>query len=81
MNNHYNSIYKKDLVEPEVFPSLKNNIECDVSIVGGGFTGLSSAIELAQAGLKVCIFEKEFIKERIADGQVNYTNESEKGSP
>ena len=61
MNNYYNSIYKKDLVEPEVFPSLKNNIECDVSIVGGGFTGLSSAIELAQAGLKVCIFEKEYI--------------------
>ena len=49
MNNIYNSIYKKDLLEPEVFQSLKNNIECDISIVGGGFTGLSSAIELAQA--------------------------------
>ena len=61
MNNNYNSIYKKDLHEPEVFQSLKNNIECDVSIVGGGFTGLSSAIELAEAGLNVCIFEKEYI--------------------
>ena len=61
MNNIYNSIYKKDLLEPEVFQSLKNNIECDVSIVGGGFTGLSSAIELAEAGLNVCILEKEYI--------------------
>ena len=61
MNNLNNSIYIKDLIEPETFEPLKEHVECDVSIVGGGFTGLSSAIELAEAGLNVCIFEKEYI--------------------
>ena len=45
MNNLNNSIYIKDLIEPETFEPLKEHVECDVSIVGGGFTGLSSAIE------------------------------------
>ena len=49
MKNLNNSIYIKDLISPETFESLLEDIECDVSIVGGGFTGLSSAIELAEA--------------------------------
>ena len=61
MNNQYNSIYTKDLANKLRFSSLQEDTECDVSIVGGGLTGLSSAIELAEAGLKVCILEKGYI--------------------
>ena len=55
MKNLNNSIYIKDLTAPETFDTLRENVECDVSIVGGGFTGLSSAIELAEAGLNVVV--------------------------
>ena len=61
MNILYNSIYKHDLKKPEKFKSLDQDIECEIAIIGGGFTGLSSAIELAEAGLSVCVFEKNIL--------------------
>ncbi len=36
---------------------LKQNLHCDVAIIGGGYTGLSAAIELAENGLEVCLLE------------------------
>ncbi|HSP82257.1 MAG TPA: FAD-dependent oxidoreductase, partial [Gillisia sp.] len=33
--------------------------EFDIAIVGGGLAGLTSAIHLAGAGLKVCVLEKD----------------------
>ncbi len=33
--------------------------QCDVAIVGGGYTGLSAALELAKAGRDVQVFEKD----------------------
>jgi glycine/D-amino acid oxidase-like deaminating enzyme len=36
---------------------LARDIQCDVAIIGGGFTGLSAAIELAGAGLDVAVLE------------------------
>ncbi len=65
MNILYNSIYKHDLKKPEKFKSLDQDIECEIAIIGGGFTGLSSAIELAEAGLSVCVFEKEGLQEEM----------------
>ena len=43
-------------------PSLQNDIDVDVAIVGGGFTGLSTAYHLKkeQPGLRIAIFENEF---------------------
>ncbi len=52
MNILYNSIYKHDLKKPEKFKSLDQDIECEIAIIGGGFTGLSSAIELAEGGFR-----------------------------
>jgi len=34
---------------------------CDVAIVGGGYTGLSAAIELARAGKQVQLFDRQMI--------------------
>ena len=43
MNILYNSIYKHDLKKPEKFKLLDQDIECEIAIIGGGFTGLSCA--------------------------------------
>lgn len=43
------------------FSSLQEDLSCDVCIVGGGITGISTAYLLAKQGLKVCILEKDRI--------------------
>ena len=43
-------------VRPEL-PALKEDIETDVAIVGGGFSGLSTAHHLRQAGIACIILE------------------------
>lgn len=39
------------------FPKAAGEISCDVAIIGAGFTGLSAALHLAQAGLDVVVLE------------------------
>lgn len=39
------------------FPILEENIEADVIVVGAGFTGLSTALHLAKAGVDVIVIE------------------------
>ncbi len=36
---------------------LKEHVDTDVCIIGGGFTGISSALHLAEAGFKVVVLE------------------------
>ncbi|CAI3131647.1 Gamma-glutamylputrescine oxidoreductase [Acinetobacter calcoaceticus] len=43
------------------FSVLKSHVTADVCIIGGGFTGLSSAIHLAEAGYRVVIVESSEI--------------------
>ena len=38
-------------------PTLQGNETCDVCVVGAGFSGLSTALHLAESGLKVIIVE------------------------
>ena len=38
-------------------PPLTESRKADVLIVGGGFTGLSAALHLAEAGVRVCVLE------------------------
>lgn len=42
-------------------PPLQGSIDCDVCVVGAGFTGLSAAIELAERGLSVVVLEAQRI--------------------
>lgn len=46
-----------DLLPP--FPSLKKDVRADVCVVGGGYTGLSAAWHLAEAGLDVVLLEAQ----------------------
>jgi glycine/D-amino acid oxidase-like deaminating enzyme len=36
---------------------LAHDVSCDVAIIGGGYSGLSAAIELAEHGVDVCLLE------------------------
>lgn len=39
------------------WPPLEEELECDVCVVGGGLTGLSAALHLAERGLQVALLE------------------------
>ena len=41
------------------FPPLEGNVRADVAIIGGGYTGLSAALHLAEAGIDVVVIEAE----------------------
>lgn len=43
---------------PETRP-LEGTVKADVAVVGGGYTGLTTALDLARAGLKVALIEAE----------------------
>lgn len=43
------------------YPALEEDCECDVVIVGGGYTGLSSAYHLAKAGVSSIVLEAKTI--------------------
>ncbi len=47
----------------QIEPSLKQDLEIDVAIIGGGFTGLNTAYNLYQMdkNIKTAIIEKDFI--------------------
>lgn len=54
--------------------ALETNLQCDVAIVGAGFTGLNAALRLAKSGLSVCVLEKNnigFGASGRSGGQVN----------
>jgi gamma-glutamylputrescine oxidase len=42
-------------------PTLQGRIDADICILGAGYTGLSAALELAEAGYKVVVLEAERI--------------------
>jgi len=55
------SYYAEHATQLEKFPCLNSEIRADVCVVGGGFTGLSTALHLAQSGYKVAILEAQRI--------------------
>lgn len=55
------SYYSASLNEESDYPSLTGNHRVDIAIIGGGFTGVSTAVELAERGYRVAIVEAEKI--------------------
>jgi glycine/D-amino acid oxidase-like deaminating enzyme len=51
------SYYRATLNDHTEYPQLKGTVQVDVAIIGGGFTGVATAVELAERGLKVAIVE------------------------
>ena len=56
-----NSYYAASANEQPQYSTLEGDIEADVCVVGGGFAGLSAAIELADRGYKVVVLEAHHI--------------------
>jgi len=54
---HVNSYYAATANLHDAWPQLKESIQCDVCVIGGGFTGLSSALFLTEAGYDVVVLE------------------------
>lgn len=48
-----------ETITATAWPVLKGDLSVDVAIVGGGFTGLSAALNLAENGVSVAVFEAE----------------------
>ncbi len=57
MMEHVASYYAASANPHAPYPPLNNDIRCDVCIVGGGFSGLSSALYLEEAGYDVVVLE------------------------
>lgn len=51
------SYYVDTAKELHPYPQLEGAIQADVCIVGGGFSGINTAIELAERGLSVVVLE------------------------
>lgn len=52
-----NSYYEASTVRPPPSPSLAGTQMADVCVVGGGYAGLSAALELAERGYSVALLE------------------------
>ena len=57
--NHAPSLYAATADAALAFPALTESIRADVVIIGGGYTGLSAALHLAEAGVDVVLLEAE----------------------
>ena len=62
MSSHCPSYYAATVNQPQLqFPQLKGEQRADVCVVGGGFSGVSTAISLAERGYKVAVIEQNLI--------------------
>lgn len=55
--NHANSYYAASANDKVVRPQLTGEHHCDVCVVGAGFTGISTALSLAEKGKRVIVVE------------------------
>lgn len=58
---HPNSYYAATAIGMQEHPTLTDALRADVCVIGGGFTGLSAALNLAEQGMSVVLLEAERI--------------------
>jgi len=51
------SYYSATIYQDSDYPSVQGEVRVDVAIIGGGFTGVATAVELAERGFKVAVVE------------------------
>ena len=51
------SIYETEYHDRPTYPKPDRQIDADVAIIGGGLTGISAALTLAEAGIKAVVLE------------------------
>jgi gamma-glutamylputrescine oxidase len=56
-HEHAHSYYAATAKRLAPYPTLASDLDADVCVIGGGFTGVNTAIELAQRGLSVILLE------------------------
>lgn len=60
-SNYPDSYYAATAIGLQDHPSLDESLQADVCVIGGGFTGLSAALNLAELGMDVVLLEAERI--------------------
>lgn len=55
------SLWDTSATEPDVGTAMDGDCACDVAIIGGGYTGLSTALHAAEKGLNCHVLEAETI--------------------
>jgi L-pipecolate oxidase len=55
------SLWDQTAAEPDLVSPMTADVVTDIAVVGGGFTGLSTALHAAVNGLDVCVLEAEQI--------------------
>ncbi len=55
------SFYASNVTAIPDTSAIQGDVDCDVCVIGGGFTGLSTALHLAQRGYKVRLLEAQRI--------------------
>lgn len=55
------SYYEASVTRPSVSPPLMDSITADVCVIGGGYAGLSAALELSERGYSVVLLEARHI--------------------
>lgn len=58
---HCKSYYAASANLTSPFPALDGDIDVDIAVVGGGFTGINSALELVERGFRVAVLEANHI--------------------
>ncbi len=61
MSQHTPSYYAASANDDSRHPKLDGDLQTDVCVIGGGYTGLSAALHLAEAGFDVVLLEGERI--------------------
>ncbi|MCF6301967.1 MAG: FAD-binding oxidoreductase [Devosiaceae bacterium] len=56
---HPPSYYAASANDMRQFPAIQGDEKCDVCVIGGGYTGLSSALHLAKSGFDVILLEAQ----------------------
>lgn len=57
MTEHVNSYYAATANRKDARPPLSGAITADICVIGGGFTGVNAALELAERGIRAVVLE------------------------